>query len=314
MERVKKESNAKYVIASVFMLAFMLNDLMFDFLFSFNGSNYISFIFTIGASIITFIGCYKVIKTDIINKVDKISLFIRGNFNLTQVIFSILDILCGFISFVSGMMFFAGVFKVLKFFYIPTKIIIVANKSKTIVKSVQKFSLIWVTGRLLTKNLKGVEKMRVWIKNNKMTLAYCLTIPFLSGYCGYLAVVKFFNLPLVANIIIAIAVGIMSIVLIILLGGDKIKQATFRLASYELNDDNYNKVTTIINTILLEQKQNDEIHKLAMEQLAKEEQQKQEISKEAELKISEEEKQSLINAEIERIKQVRATTKATKVD
>lgn len=310
----KYKSNINYILASIFMLVFMLNDLMFDFLFSFNGSNYISFIFTIGASIITFVGCYKVIKTDIINRADKISLFIRSNFNLTQAVFSILDILCGLISLVSGMMFFAGVFKILKFFYIPTKIIVVANKSKTIVKSVQKFSLIWITGRLLTKNLKGVEKMKVWIKNNKMTLAYCFTIPFLFGYCGYLAIDKFLNLPLIANIIIAISVGIISIVLIVLLGGDKIKQATFRLASYELNEDNYNKVTSIINTILSEQKQEDEIHKLAMEQLAKEEKQKEEISKEAELKISEEERQALINAEIERIKQIRATTKATKVE
>ena len=247
----KLDVNFNYIIAVIFMLFFVVNDLVFDFLLTFKSSDIISLCCTLAAAIITFVATYKVTKSQIIEQTDKLSAFIKSNFNGWQIIFSVLDIVCGFISILSGIAYLAVIFKFVKFATIPIKFTVIVNKGKTVIKSVTKVSILWTAGRMLTKSTnKGENKMFKWIKNNKLTLTYCLVLGALSGYCGFTLPVKYFGTPLWANILICVAAVAVTIFLVVLLGGDKIKQAIFRQLSKTLNADNYNKVVEAANKLI----------------------------------------------------------------
>jgi len=149
------KKNLGLVVASILMLIFVASDLLFDFAFNFNASDYIAFGFTLAASIITFVATYKVKQKEILTAFDKTTAFVQSNFNNWQVVFSILDIVCGIISILSGLIIIGGVFKFVKVSYLITKFIVVTNKTKTLAKSVGKFSLLWTAGRILTKKQGG---------------------------------------------------------------------------------------------------------------------------------------------------------------
>ena len=144
----------RYLIAVFLMLFFVLNDLAFDFLFNFQGSDYISFACTLIAAIIVFYCNYSIKKNHITTEFESASEFIKSNFDNWQVVFSILDIICGVVSILSGLALLAAIFKVVKIGYVPVKITVVTNKGKSIVKAVSKVSLLWTSGRLLSEDGK----------------------------------------------------------------------------------------------------------------------------------------------------------------
>lgn len=295
---VKKGNlSEQYFLASILMLVFVLSDLVFDFLFSFTGSNYVSFVFTLLATLVTFCGNYGVVKFEITHKTDKISVFVRSVFNLPQIVFSILDVFCGIVSILSGLVIVGSIFKIAKILFIPARIATIANKGKTIFKALARFSLIWVIGRLLTNKYKGIRIMKTWIKNNKMTLAYCVIFAPLAGFVSYKLLPMWLTLAVWANVLIAVLIGFIAIALIILIGGDKVAQATFRAASKALNAENYNLIKDNIENLLGEQ----EIHELALERIAKQEKEEKLEQSNAKVKISEEEKNKLIEAEMQKI-------------
>lgn len=149
-----RKAKAKYIIAIVVMLFFVLNDLIFDFLFDFESSDYIAFACTLIAAIIVFYYSHKMKKDNVEDKFENAAKFIKSNFDNWQVLFSILDIICGIISLLSGIAFLACFFKVVKIGYIPTKFIVVLNKEKSIFKFLSKISCLWVSGRLLSESGK----------------------------------------------------------------------------------------------------------------------------------------------------------------
>ena len=174
----------RYIIAVSLMLFFVLNDLVFDFLFNFESSDYISFACTLIAAVIVFYSNYSIKKNKITTEFENAEQFIKSNFDNWQVAFSILDILCGVISILSGIAFIAAIFKVIKIGYVPLKVVVVTNKGKSIVKAASKASLIWTSGRLLAqkeesrekdnmfkKIWKGLKSFGLWIYSNKKSLA-----------------------------------------------------------------------------------------------------------------------------------------------
>lgn len=178
---------AKYLIAVAVMLFFVLNDLVFDFLFSFESSDYISFAFTLASAIIVFYCNYSLKKKKITTEFENAETFIKSNFDNWQVAFSVLDIVCGVISILSGLAFLGAIFKMIKVGYVPIKIAVVSNKSKSIVKAVTKVSLLWTSGRLLSDNGEqnnnkektnmfkkigaAFKTFGLWIYSNKKSLA-----------------------------------------------------------------------------------------------------------------------------------------------
>ena len=184
MSGENSQLKAKYIIAVSLMLFFVLNDLVFDFLFNFESSDYISFACTLIAAIIVFYSNYTIKKGKITTEFENAESFIKSNFDNWQVAFSILDIICGVISILSGIAFIAAVFKVVKIGYVPLKVVVVTNKGKSIVKAASKASLIWTSGRLLADNEESREKDNMfkkiynglktaclWIYSNKKSLA-----------------------------------------------------------------------------------------------------------------------------------------------
>lgn len=151
-EETIKKTGVKYIMAVFIMLFFVLNDLVFDFLFDFGSSDYISFAFTLGAAIIVFYCNYSIRKKSISSEFEKAATFIKSNFDNWQVAFSVLDIICGVISILSGLAFIAAIFKIIKVGYVPIKIVVVTNKGKSLVKAVSKVSLLWTSGRLLSES------------------------------------------------------------------------------------------------------------------------------------------------------------------
>lgn len=164
------KKNLGLVVASILMLIFVASDLLFDFAFNFNASDYIAFGFTLAASIITFVATYKVKQKEILTAFDKTTAFVQSNFNNWQVVFSILDIVCGIISILSGLIIIGGVFKFVKVSYLITKFIVVTNKTKTLAKSVSKFSLLWTAGRILTKKQGGEMSTKKLSKTQIVTI------------------------------------------------------------------------------------------------------------------------------------------------
>lgn len=165
------------------MLFFVSNDLIFDFLFDFESSNYISFACTLIAALIVFYCNFAIRKNKITAEFENAASFIKSNFDNWQVAFSILDIICGIISLLSGLAFLTVIFKIIKVTYVPLKIIVVTNKSKSIVKAVSKVGLLWTAGRLLSsQNCNGENKgmfkkiglalknLCLWIYSNKKSI------------------------------------------------------------------------------------------------------------------------------------------------
>ena len=176
--------NLGLVVASILMLIFVASDLLFDFAFNFNASDYIAFGFTLAASIITFVATYKVKQKEILTAFDKTTAFVQSNFNNWQVVFSILDIVCGIISILSGLIIIGGVFKFVKVSYLITKFIVVTNKTKTLAKSVGKFSLLWTAGRILTKKQGGEMSTKKFSKTQTIAIIL-LVCGFAYGVLAY---------------------------------------------------------------------------------------------------------------------------------
>lgn len=216
MEAMKK-NHKSYYIAIIFMLTFVFNDLIFDYLFSFEGSDMISFVFTLLASIIVFVWNRKLKKSKIKGEFEDVTKFIKSNFDNWQVLFSILDIVCGIISILSGLAMVACIFKFTKIVYVPTKIIVVTNKEKSLIKAVSKGSLVWVLGRTTSKTNKGESKMKKIIKNiknNPKTIIFGLICSGVFSYASYLflnhVITK--NIPLWLNIVAVALVDRKSVV------------------------------------------------------------------------------------------------------
>ena len=152
-----KKQKIRYIVAIIVMLFFVLNDLMFDFLFDFESSDYIAFACTLIAAIMVFYYNHKMKRDNVEKKFAEMSQFIKSSFDKWQVLFSILDIICGAISLLSGVAFIACIFKILKIGYVPVKTVVVINKEKSIIKGLSKISCLWISGKLLSNNKKISE-------------------------------------------------------------------------------------------------------------------------------------------------------------
>ena len=176
----------KYLLGIAMMLLFVVADIVFDFLFNFEGSDSISFACTLVAAITVFYGSYSIKKKHITTEFENATAFIKSNFDNWQVAFSVLDIICGAISILSGIAFLSAIFKFVKIGYIPLKVAVVTNKGKSVVKAVSKVGLLWTSGRLLSEDGKqnnnkeknnmfkkigaALKTCGLWIYSNKISI------------------------------------------------------------------------------------------------------------------------------------------------
>ncbi len=235
----ERKANSGYVVAIVFMLLFIFSDLLFDFAFSFQASDVIAFVFTLLSAVIVFFCNGKIRNDEYQHKYYTTSSFIKSNFDNAQVIFCILDIVCGLISVLSTVFFLSYAFKVVRIFYIPAKVLVVINKEKSLLKPLAKFSFFWTSMRVLEK--KG-GSMKNFIKSNKFTIGIGFLISAFCGGSTYIALPLFVALPLWANILIAVAVTCVAFGLIFFVGRDTVEGLGLRFAEKVLPKEDYEKL------------------------------------------------------------------------
>lgn len=296
---IESENHRSYYIASIFMFIFILNDLIFDYLFTFNGSDLVSFIFTLATSIIVFIWNRKLRTMRMAGDFEKVSKFIKSNFDNWQVIFSILDIICGIISLLAGISMIACVFKALKIFYVPAKIVSVTNKEKTIITTISKGSLMWTVGRTITQKNKykgenfSMKKLLENIKNNPKTIFYGFISGGIFGYSAYSLIEKYIST--IADVYKYFIIGFVCILAFLgccWIGWDKMGQYALRTANKTLSPelynellitlDNFNTMQKAQNKVIADdakaerQKKSDEKKAIALEKKQRKEKEKQE--------------------------------------
>lgn len=236
--------NARYTIAVVFMLLFIFSDLLFDFVLSFGASDIIAFCFTLLSAIIVFVCNGKIKNDEIKNKYYKTTEFIKSNFDNFQVIFSILDIVCGLISIFSSYFFLACAFKVVRIFYIPTKILVVINKEKSLLKPIVKFSFFWTSIRIIEK--KG-GTMAKFIQSNKRTLVLGLLISAFLAVATYFALPRFVALVNWQLYAICAGVFVLAYVAVFFVGFDTAEGLALRYAKKALPEEKFNELMNVYN-------------------------------------------------------------------
>ena len=306
MEGVVEKINLKYIIAIVLMLMFVFCDLLFDLALTFEASDLIAFIFTLLSAVIVFIYSRQVRHDEMVLKYSKITTFIKSNFDKWQVIFSILDIVCGLISILSTL-YLAYVFKIVRFVYVPVKMLVVMNKFKSEIKPIAKFSYFWLGMRLLNK--KGGRVMKNFLKSNKETLIYGFLVSGLCAVTTYFSLPNFIAVSNVVAILISAGVFILVYALGFRIGFDTIESLALRDAKKNLNEQKYTEIVSAYNSAVAEvkaQKENDELLKkvnaeaekrLKAKQIAEAKEQKQVVENK---KIDEDKAQfeALVNARL----------------
>ena len=283
------------------LLLFIFNDLLFDFVFSFGSSDIIAFIFTLLSAIIVFVFTGKRKRDEVKNHYYETSEFIRSNFDNAQVVFSVLDIICGVISIFSSYFLLSFAFKAVKIFYIPTKIVVVANKERSLLKPITKFSFFWTSMRLLEKK-GGI--MAKFIKSNKQTLSFGLLVSAFSAVATYFALPLFVSLANWLYLVIAAGCFIVVFALIFLVGHDTVESLALRLAKKVLPAEKYEEILKIYNDAVAELKANKEKEALVAKAKVEAEKRLKAEKKEEEAKAKEQEKDKEVDAKKEQFEQL----------
>lgn len=245
-----KKANSGYIVAVILMLLFIFSDLLFDFAFTFEASDFIAFGFTLLSAVIVFYCNGKIRNDEYRNKYYTTSNFIKSNFDNAQVIFSILDIVCGLISVLSTLFFLSYAFKVVRIFYIPAKVLVVLNKEKSLLKPIAKFSFFWTSMRVLER--RG-GSMKNFIKSNKFTISFGLLISAFCGVLSYKVLPTFVaTLPVWACIAIAVGIGCVVFGLVFFLGRDTVEGLALRFAKKVLPEDKYAELLNTYNNAVAE--------------------------------------------------------------
>lgn len=285
----------RYTIAAICMLLFIALDLTFDYGFQFESSNYISFVFTLLSALIVFV-CTGKLAND---KYYKATNFVKSNFDKVQVIFSVLDVICGIISIIAGITFLFAI-KVIKIVYVPVKILDVANKCKTLLKPLTKFSLMWTATRSLEIKINKGEgmKFKEFVSANKWTIIIGFVLSLILAAAAYIVIPTFVELPLWVLIIIAVVIFALAYAGVFFLGKDTVEGLALREAKKVLNDTKYKQLVDLYNNLCIKEKEEQAILKAAEEKIKIEKAQAAEKKKEEKTVINAKE-QAEFNAKVQ---------------
>lgn len=261
---------SRYIIAIVCLLLFISLDLVFDYAFTFETSDYISFIFTLLSAVIVFV-CTGKLASD---KYYTATAFIKSNFDKVQVIFSILDIVCGIISIIAGLTFLFAI-KIIKIIYVPVKLLDVANKLKSLFKPFAKFSLMWTATRNLEIAKGENMKFNEFVKANKWTILIGAVLSLMIAASVYAIVPTLVAIPLWVNILIAIVAFALAYLAAFFLGRDTLSGLALRMASKNLSEEKYEQLISLYNQLVAKEAEEEKILKAAQEKLEAEKEQKE---------------------------------------
>lgn len=175
----------------------------------------------------------------------------RKLYNLSAIILSVLDVLCGIIAiFYTSMLATSIVASILCGTIWGGRFIQVV-KTERLAKSLKVMttaSLAYIAVR--KKRSEYMKNIFKNIKNNPLTIVFAIIGGAVMSFVTYtLAQLYFINLPQYLYFIFAAVAAIITMIIVVVLGWDTAKGAVLRSAKKHLSDEDYNKVVEMVGTL-----------------------------------------------------------------
>lgn len=172
-------------------------------------------------------------------------------YNISAIILSILDVICGIIAIFYTSMLATSVVASILCGTIWSGRFIQLVKTERLAKSLKILttaSLAYIAAR--KKRSEYMKNFFKNIKNNPLTIVFALLGGAIMAFATYtIAQLYFISLPTYLYVIFAVIAAILTIVLVVILGWDNVKSAILRSAKKNLSADNYNKVIEFVGTL-----------------------------------------------------------------
>lgn len=182
-------------------------------------------------------------------------------YNLSAIILSVLDVLCGIISIFYTSMIVTSVIASIICGTIWGGRFIQLIKAERLAKALKILSTASIT--YITVRKKRSEFMKKFfdnLKNNPLTIVFALIGGGVMGLAAYkLAQLYFVALPQWAYILIAIVAAVLTVVFVVLLGWDNLKSAILRSAKKTLSKDGYNTLVETVDALKAKEAEQAEI-------------------------------------------------------
>lgn len=182
-------------------------------------------------------------------------------YNLSAIILSVLDVLCGIISIFYTSMIVTSVIASIICGTIWGGRFIQLIKAERLAKALKILSTASIT--YITVRKKRSEFMKKFfdnLKNNPLTIVFALIGGGVMGFAAYkLAQLYFVALPQWAYILIAIVAAVLTVVFVVLLGWDNLKSAILRSAKKTLSKDGYNTLVETVDALKAKEAEQAEI-------------------------------------------------------
>lgn len=182
-------------------------------------------------------------------------------YNLSAIILSVLDVLCGIISIFYTSMIVTSVIASIICGTIWGGRFIQLIKAERLAKALKILSTASIT--YITVRKKRSEFMKKFfdnLKNNPFTIVFALIGGGVMGFAAYkLAQLYFVALPQWAYILIAIVAAVLTVVFVVLLGWDNLKSAILRSAKKTLSKDGYNTLVETVDALKAKEAEQAEI-------------------------------------------------------
>ena len=182
-------------------------------------------------------------------------------YNLSAIILSVLDVLCGIISiFYTSMIVTSVIASIICGTIWGGRFIqlIKAERLAKALKILSNASITYITVR--KKRSEFMKKFFDNLKNNPLTIVFALIGGGVMGFAAYkLAQLYFVALPQWAYILIAIVAAVLTVVFVVLLGWDNLKSAILRSAKKTLSKDGYNTLVETVDALKAKEAEQAEI-------------------------------------------------------
>ncbi len=172
-------------------------------------------------------------------------------YNLSAILLSILDVVCGIIAiFYTAMAVTSVIFSILCGTVWGGRVIqlIKVQRLAKALKVMSTASIAYITVR--KRRSEYMKKIFDNLKNNPLTIVFAILGGGVMGFAAYkLAQIYFVALPQWMNIIFAISATVLTVALVILLGWDSLKSAILRSAKKVLSKDGYDALINYVDTL-----------------------------------------------------------------
>lgn len=254
--KVDNVKNKKFTNFLWILFAIMISFTTSDLICGFTGNITLALIFSCLSGAVVIYGNLKTRKIELDENLDKI----KKSFNNSNIIFTVLDIICSIIALLTGIVFIGLIFRAIW----AIRITVIINKFRTVARILQIGSFAYL--------IKRRFYMKEFLKANKWSIISGFGIGGVLGVSSYFLMPLVFIFPLWASILISCGIGILSFVLVFFLGKEKVIQYALRIATKYLPTDKVKELTELANKVneeINQVKEKEEAQKKLAEEKAK---------------------------------------------